>query len=255
MTARWLVAIAGLTVMMPGWAQWYDARSNTAGESKEPILMTVGRGTVYSDPDSVRVVLGIETQQADLNAARRENEVLTQQVFAALGKLPIAELKVKSLGAAVQILRPYSNEKLMPVSGYRMRSQITVLATGKREQLGDFARRIVDTALSAGANTLNDVIFFITDSRAAERDAMKAAVQDARANLDTLAEGLGVKIKSYGILESVPSRQYSYRWSSWWWGGDNSGMRQFVSPADAAGSPMVAGQLEVTVTARLTATY
>lgn len=253
-TRMWCVLLA-MVLMAPGWAQWVDVGSNAGGRD-EPVLTSTGRGTVYADPDSVRVILGIETQHADVNAARRENEARTRQVFAALGKLNVPDLKVKSLGAAVQIIEEWPNRNILPtIIAYRMRNQVTVLAQGKREDLGGYAQQVVDTALANGANHLSDVIFFLTDSRAAEREAMKLAVQDASANLDTLAESLGVKIRNYGILESTPTRQYSYRWSSWWGGGDWSGMRQVAIPSDLGSSTMVAGQLEVTVTARLAACY
>lgn len=253
---RTALLCALLIVAAPAFAQYYYSAPAGGDNSQQPLLRTVGKGTVYTDPDSVRVIFGIETTDRDLSAARRANESRTQQLLKALAALPIPEVRVKTLDAAVRTI-PEWREDTRKIEGYRMRSQLTALATGKREQLGQWATRLADTGLANGANALIDVIFFLSDSSRAEREAISRATQNAKANAEALAAAMGVRIKQYGTVTCHPQRDYYYHWSSYWgWGGDYSGMRQVMQVSDAASATqMVAGQLEVTVTVNLAAVY
>ena len=241
-------------VAAPAMAQYY---SEQPPDATRPVLRTQGKGTVYADPDSVRVIFGIETQDANIDAARRENEAKSQRLIKALAALPIPDVKVKTLSAAVRTIPEWQSD-LKEIKGYRMRSQVTFLVNGTRQKLGEYATRMADTGLQSGASALIDVIFFLSDSSKAERAAIGLAVANARANADALAQALGVKIKSYGTVSSSPQRDYYFRWSSYWWwdSGDHGGMRQVMLASDAAGTgQMIPGQLEITVNANLAAVY
>ena len=64
-----------------------------------------------------------------------------------------------------------------------------------------------DTAFGAGANTLNGISFSATDTSEAREKAMRAAVDDARAKAEILADAAGLRI--FGIEEIREQGTYS----------------------------------------------
>ncbi|HCB93805.1 MAG TPA: hypothetical protein DEP57_08385, partial [Selenomonas sp.] len=58
----------------------------------------------------------------------------------------------------------------------------------------DLVGRVIDTALQRGANQINSLEFGISDTKSLRKQALNAAIQDAREKADILASGLGHRI-------------------------------------------------------------
>ena len=107
------------------------------------------------------------------------------------------------------------------------------------------AGRIIDVAFSAGANSLDGISFSASDTEAAKAEALRAAVADAKAKAEVLAEAAGLKIK--GIEEIHEGGTYSF----------DSGLNNFSreTAADAKASGTVIRAAKLTVSASVTVTF
>lgn len=97
---------------------------------------------------------------------------------------------------------------------------------------------VIDDPVAAGATTVNGITFRVADPSTAERQAREAAVRDARARANTLANAAGVSIT--GVASIVES----FSAPSDWFGGDRSD--------GEAPTPVLPGTAEVTVTVSMT---
>ena len=68
--------------------------------------------------------------------------------------------------------------------------------------------KVIDEAFAAGANTLNGISFSASDTAAAEKESLQAAVADARAKAEILAEAAGLKITGIELVSD--GNVYSY---------------------------------------------
>jgi uncharacterized protein YggE len=89
------------------------------------------------------------------------------------------------------------------VTAYNASSTLAVKVT-KMEDVG----MLIDEAFAAGANTLNGISFSASDTEQAKAESLKAAVAEARAKAEVLAEAAGMKIT--GIQTISESGVFSY---------------------------------------------
>lgn len=216
-----------------------DAQEQTAGQD---LITAHGYGELRVRPDSFRTSVGVELRAATLEKARSEANTRLQRVIQALTalRIPGASLQTQTL----QFSPIYSEERNKPrkLTGYSATHRLSVTVLGATpNDLGDYASRIIDTALKSGANVIDDVDFFLRDTSAAQGRALDAAVQNARQNARSMAEAAKVRI----------TRVYSLEESG---GGGFTPMR-FRSEARIAGAeatPIETGEIVVSsnVTAR-----
>jgi uncharacterized protein YggE len=103
------------------------------------------------------------------------------------------------------------------------------------------AGALVDAAVAAGANTVSGPTLSVSDRDARYRDALKKAVDDARAKAQALAEAGGFGV---GPVSVVTEQQAVGAPEPW-------GVRAAVAKADAP-TPVEAGTQEVTADVTVT---
>jgi uncharacterized protein len=145
-------------------------------------VTTVGHGTVKVVPDEATVSAGVHTQAASAAEALAANARLMNQVVAALKRAGGEDLQTQQVS-----LYPQSNEQGQ-VTAYTAENSVS--AKTKVAKAGS----LVDAAVQAGANTVSGPSLGVSDRDARYRDALKKAVEDARAKAQALAEagGFGV---------------------------------------------------------------
>src|SRR4051812_16222275 len=176
------LALGGALTLRSGRAL---AQAPAAAEGKHTVL-TTGSATVRTHPDSGRVFFGVQTLASTVKAARADNSAKTEKVLAALGALKIPDLKMKSSDIRVELVQSQQRSDELPrILGYRVTHSFTVLAQNEDpDKLSAITNRVLDTALDNGANLVEQVVFFKQDDRAARREALTRAVQDATANAE-----------------------------------------------------------------------
>jgi uncharacterized protein YggE len=195
-------------------------------------VTTVGHGVVTVAPDRATVSAGVHTQAATASAALAENAARMNAVVAALKTAGGEDLQTQEVS-----LYPQSDDT-GKVTGYTaddsVAAEIDVAKAGA----------LVDAAVEAGANTVNGPALSVSDQDARYRDALKKAVEDARAKAQALAEAGGFGVGPVSVVsEESDASQPVFRESA------------VAAKAADAPTPIEAGTQEiaadVTVTFRI----
>lgn len=152
-----------------------------------PVLSTSGQGEAKVTPDRASVLVNVQTRGATAAVAANENAQKTKAVLDALAKLGLSRDQLSTEGYTVYPEMQYGKDGQSPkVVAYVVTN--TVRAETKRpEQAGG----IVDAAISAGANMINSLSFYASSIDEARRQAIAAAVANARADAEAMAKAAG----------------------------------------------------------------
>ena len=174
-----LLAAGGLAIaafagaLQPSGAHSAQVDTSTGG------ITVVGTGSVNVTPDRASFAFGTVNQAATANAALAASSQSIARVIAAIKKAGVAQADIQTSDVS---LSPRMNDTGNEIVGYTASN--TVTATIRK--LGD-AGDVVDAAVGAGSNQVYGPNLLASDQDAAYRNALKAAVADARAKAETLA--------------------------------------------------------------------
>lgn len=201
-----------------------------------PGTITVsGEGVVRAEPDQAVLMIGVTTQAETAAAALAANSASLTSVLAQLTAAGIAERDMQTSNLSIN--PNWSNQdgsSESKITSYIATNQLEV-----RIRALDTLGAVVDAAISDGANTLNGLTFGVSDPKPLMHEARKAAVADARARAEVLAEAVGAKLGRIVTLSD---------------GGNYAGPAPMFRADVSAGAPPVQGG-EVGLTATVTVTY
>jgi uncharacterized protein YggE len=170
-----VLAAALAAATLPGAAVSADA---------EPGGITVqGTASVVSVPDRAELSFGVESQAETARAALAANAAEMRRVIAALKAAGATDVKTQSVSLSPR----YTQQNA--VQGYA--AQNSVSATIK--ELAK-AGAVIDAAVNAGANQVYGPSLSRGDQSELYRQALKAAVANARASAQALAEAANVSL-------------------------------------------------------------
>lgn len=209
-------------------------------DQKQQVISVSGEGTVTVKPDVAYVGLGVQTDAATAQGAQGENARLMDQVLRKLQEAGISMDKIKTANFNLQPVWAYEDKGAPRLTGYRAYNNVLVTVDNL-----DNVGKVIDAAVSGGANTVNEVTFSLKNPAQAYRDALASAVTEARAKADTLATALRVTIKgTRAVGESggfIP--------------GPIDEKRMIVGAGDALGTPINPGDLKVTARVQIEYVY
>jgi uncharacterized protein YggE len=214
-------------------------------------ITTAGTATLKVKPDAARVSFGVQTIGKTVKAAREENSTQCKKLIAALNALRIPDLKMKTADINVDLVQTQQSDitKLPEVLGYRVTNSFSVLVLDKdTTRLSNNAGRVLDTALENGANFVQRMVAFRHDDTDIKRDGFTKAVEDALANAQAIAAGAKVRVSGTFALNGQP--EYSF-------GQGQCGLTTtLVAGGEGAGdTPVIVGDLEITIRVSVTCTY
>jgi uncharacterized protein len=205
--------------------------------SNEPVIVTTGEGVVKMAPDRVWVTIAAESRAKSPRDAQRVNSDAMKAVLDKLKAMGLPADAIRTSGYDLQPQFDYVNGK-QSLREYLARNSIEV-------RVDDVARagEVLDAAVGSGATSVSGVRFDLKDRSAAEREALKKAVADARGRADAAAAGAGmrvdriVRIEEQRVMLPEPRPIMMSRQSM---------------VAEAAGPPMSPGELEIRVMVTMT---
>lgn len=156
--------------------------------STDRVVAVNGEGRVMVMPDTAEVTLGVTITNADLGAAQSEANSKMDAVIAALKDNGVAENQIKTSSYSIQVNRDWEKAD-QPITGYT----IYHLVHAKVKPMDDVGD-VIQAAVDAGANTVNDVMFSVENVDGAVRQAREQAMEDARQKAQHLAELGGVTL-------------------------------------------------------------
>jgi uncharacterized protein YggE len=168
------------------------SKYNYDGTYDEKTMILTGQGQVTAVPDSAVIRLGVETTGDNLMALQSENAQISQAVIDSIKNLGISD--IKTFRYSIDKQYDYVNGTQID-RGYTVHNIVEIRLTDM-EQVG----RVIDTAVSYGANTVDFISFEVSDMKQYYQQALNQAVLSAIQKAESLAILLGLP------LDPVPSR-------------------------------------------------
>lgn len=197
-----------------------------------PQIAVASHGEVKVVSDRATIQISVQTQAPTAASAGTENARKQKAVIDALTALGIDPKDISTSGYNVNPEQRYEPNKPPVLVGYNVTNTVLV-EIRKLSMVGP----AIDVALAKGANMVNSLQFYASNTDAARREAIAIAVRNAKADADAAARAAG------GTISELLEIQV---------GGPISPPRPFypevaMAKASGADTPIAAGDQTVTV--------
>jgi uncharacterized protein YggE len=202
-------------------------------------LTVSGSGDAFLAPDIAYIYIGVHTENATAAEAVVDNTAQTEKLMQAIRDFGVDAQDIRTTNFSIWPMDRFdpstgapSGEKIYAVDN-------TVYVTVRDlETLGD----LLDTAVQAGANTVNSIQFDVAEKDEAMQDARAKALEDAKAQAQALAQAAGLSLGEIQTISFVDNQFPIF---------DGKGGGGGVA-SEAAAVPIQPGQLTFTVTVNVT---
>lgn len=158
------------------------------GDNTAPIsaISVASRGEVKASPDRATIQISVQTKAETAAAAASENARKQQAVIDALRALGLGDKDIATSGYNVYPEQRYEPNREPVVTGYNVTNTLTVDV-----KTVSMVGRVIDAALSKGANVINSLQFYSSNAETARREAIAIAVRKARLDAEAAAKAAG----------------------------------------------------------------
>jgi len=204
-----------------------------------PVVVTTGTGEIRTAPDRATVTLTSEARAKTAKDAQQQEAQSTTAVRKLLADMKIPNDSVRTTSYDLQQEFDYTQGKQVP-RGYVARHALEV-RVDDLAQLGDLISKAVD----AGSAAVSGIQFDVKARDELERQALKKAVEDARARADAAAAGAGTSVAS--VIKVEEQRQFEPPRPRMFARAD------MAAAAAPVATPVAEGEIEIRSTVMLTA--
>ena len=205
-------------------------------------LSVTGSGDAFLAPDIAYIYIGVHTEAQSAAEAVSDNTARTEELIQAIRDFGIDAKDIRTTNFSIWPMDRYDPSTGLPSGEKTYAADNTVYVTVRDlATLGD----LLDTAVQAGANTVNSIQFDVAEKADALKQARADAVKDAEEQAQSLAQAAGLslgEIRSIGFSEAQPYPIF-----------DGKGGGGGAVAAEAA-VPIQPGQLTFTVSVNVTYT-
>ena len=159
------------------------------GEPVPGTITVVGEGTAKIMPDVAQATIGVEFSRPTVIEASDDVRSTMRDVMAALKQQGVADKDMKTSGFSVWTEQSYADDRSLASISYRASNQVIVTIRDIES-----AGKILDAAMTAGANSIYGISFDLEDQGSAQSDAREAAVANAKEKASDLAELTGLRL-------------------------------------------------------------
>ncbi|PRR79740.1 SIMPL domain-containing protein [Clostridium vincentii] len=167
-----------------------DYYSSTKCGSKFKVF---GKGSVNVNPDAAEVVIGVITENAQLEVGQAENATATQQVINSIQGIGVFPKDIQTQNYNIRPTFDYIDGRQV-FRGYEVSNNIKVIIRNI-----NFAGELIDTAVRNGANTVSGISFIVSDQTTYYYKALMLAVEDAQNKASVMANKLKVSLDTIPI--------------------------------------------------------
>ena len=178
------------------------AHDNGAGARS---ITVIGQGEAAGPPDLATINAGVQTLAPTVVESSRENQAIIERIMQALGKEGVAAIDIQTADYSIwpeQQHDPRGSGEIT-ITGYRVNNTVRITVRDI-DRLG----KILAAVTNAGANAIHGIGFSVEDSAALEAEARTAAMADARARAEALAELAGVSLGKVLAITTSPGGGY-----------------------------------------------
>jgi len=198
-----------------------------------------GTGQVFLSPDIAYIYIGVHSEEATAAEAVAANNTETQKVIEALKAAGVDAKDIRTTNFSIWPNQQYGTDGQPTGTRYVVDNSVFVTVRAL-DELGD----LLDSAVEAGANSINSIQFDVADKTEALKKAREEAVKDAKAQAQELADVAGLKLGDMQTISFYDSAPVPYLDTFGKGGGG-------AVAVEAAAVPIQPGQLTLTVTVNM----
>ncbi len=203
-------------------------------------ISVTGSATTTVKPDKVILSLGVQTTNNTAKTALDSNSKSMNTVLEALLAAGVKRNETSTSSFNVSPNYNYSQGRNI-ITGFTVTNSLQI-ESSKISNVSEW----LDTAISAGTNTVNSIDFTQSDKKLAEikNGLIKLAIDDAKAKANFAASALGLKVlgvRSITVNEFASTPQPM-----------PFGLQKLSVPAPAGGTPIISGQQQVSESVDIT---
>ena len=220
--------------------------------TQPPQINVSGSAEVKVAPDEIRLSVGVETRDENLDVARQQNDERIARALAFLKGAGVKEKDVQTDFISVEPDYNYNSSHVKPVA-YIVRKSIEIRVTAITNFEG-----IVTGLLTNGVNYVHGIDFRTSQLRKYRDQARELAIKAAKEKADAMASALGVK---RGKVSNINVNDWNGGWNSYGarWGAQGGGFNGQINVqnlgalsdaagADTAAETFSAGEISVSAT-------
>lgn len=176
-------------------------------DPSEQTISVSGSASASSSPDSLVIILGVESEAKTANESLSENSNSLNSVISSLKNSGLSEDDIQTSNFSIypmyDSIKDFNGNWQQVLTGYRV-SNILSIQTDKIDSAGE----IIDAAVSSGANRVDNVSFQLSDDKYQKisddliSDAINDATQKAEKALVPLKQKI-VGVKSVVIHDNI----------------------------------------------------
>ena len=203
-------------------------------------LSVTGSATTTVKPDKVILSLGVQTTNNTAKTALDSNSKSMNTVLEALLAAGVKRNETSTSSFNVSPNYNYSQGRNI-ITGFTVTNSLQI-ESSKIANVSEW----LDTAISAGTNTVNSIDFTLSDKKLAEikNGLIKLAIDDARNKANFAASALGLKVmgvRSITVNEFASTPQ-----------PNPFELQKLSVPAPAGGTPIISGHQQVSESVDIT---
>jgi uncharacterized protein len=202
-------------------------------------VSVTGSATTTVKPDKVILSLGVQTTNNTAKTALDSNSKSMNKVLEALLAAGVKRNETSTSSFSVSPNYNYSQGRNI-ITGFTVTNSLQI-ESSKITNVSEW----LDTAISAGANTVNSIDFTQSDKKLAEikNGLIKLAIDDAKAKANFAASALGLKVLG---VRSITVNEFASTPQPMPFG------LQKLSVPPAGGTPIISGQQQVSESVDIT---
>ena len=243
MSGKWSGALVGgvvaVLIVAAGALGAFFARpavtsaAQTVGGSVVRQITVIGTGEVKGTPDQATIQLGVQSQAQTSSAALADNNTKMEALLAKLKELGVADKDIQTSNFSIS---PTYGDDGQTVTGYQVNNSASVVirniaTTGE----------LLDSVVAAGSNSIYGISFGIGDTKMLQGQARNAAITDAKAQAQAMAQAAGGSVgQILSISETIGSVPQPFMVQS------EAMMADAKAVPDAQGEQAVSAQVQVT---------
>ena len=240
------IAACTALIVLGTLSMGYSASAqSTPQPTSETIIRTIaveGTGSVNVDPDTAQVSLGVVASNESLQEAQDEVSRRLDTLMKSLSDAGIAAEDITTSSYNIYPVPEYDRDgNYQGIERYEVTAGLAVVVRNV-ESVGT----ILDEAVSAGANQVWGISFYVDDPAPAASQARALAVENARAKADELATASGMVVVNVVSIDETYSPQPKAEDYARGGAAPAADMEQSAMPV-----PVSTGQTEISVGVRV----
>ena len=184
----------------------FQAVPTATGQTTQRTVTVSGKAVVHVPPDQVSVRFGIVTVDLDPEVARTDNARVSAATMNAVRDMGIEERMIQVDALRIQPFREYDPQTRRNIDrGFQAVRDVSV-------QLNDLEilPTLIAEIVNRGANRIHGIAYELQDADAAEHEALRKALENAKTKAAIMVETLGARlgvvlqVSEQGIMAPQP---------------------------------------------------